>query len=393
MTSSFWLQWRKQFENYGVEPNLTDYHKVMMSQISGVSQKQCNFVAKGLNEALSLLSTENNEWYNQLKEAVVSAGDISEDSLKVSDSFKVTTSDLSVAWGRYNQLKKQFENIPQELQSTQAINDLESAKHLALSLQGKINNFKGQILETFLTGLSETFANITSNVAQNNIDEVINQFAQGIKTANFKVVTNTEGSQRNESIKLSIDDETFIMQGAQQKVDVTLPSPFQSESSWRISAKNYSSLRDIHLLSGGSFLRLVYSGIQPQNNDVFKFLLNALTIPSSNWTNANLDQLKKIFMIQAIAGGQLNNMANVLVITINANKNPFRIISIAALLNSIFETNNLEAILFTPELESSLPLGSIKSRTNADIEAIKNFKVGATLSKSVLTLSYLSQLT
>ena len=393
MTSSFWLRWKDQFENYGIEPNLGDYHKVMMEQIGGVSQAQCNLVAKGLNEALSLLSSENNDWYNQLGEAVVEASDISENSLKVSDSFKVTTSDLSAAWGRYNQLKKQFDQIPQELQSTQAINDLNSAKHLALSLQGKINIFKGQILESFLASLSETFSDIASNVAQDNINEIINNFVQGIKTADFKAVAKTEGSQKNKTIELLIGDQKFLMQGAQQKVDVTLPSPFQSEKSWRISAKNYSSLRNIHLLSGGSFLRLVYSGIQPQNNDTFKFLLNALTIPSSNWTNANLNQLKKIFMIQAIAGGQLNNMANVMVITINSNKNPFRIISISALLNSIFETNNLDAILFTPKLESSLPLGNTDSRTQTDIEEIKNFKVDAILNKSVLTISYLSQLT
>jgi hypothetical protein len=37
MTPSFWLRWQKQFEEYGVEPNLADYHRVMMEQIGGVS--------------------------------------------------------------------------------------------------------------------------------------------------------------------------------------------------------------------------------------------------------------------------------------------------------------------------------------------------------------------
>jgi hypothetical protein len=86
-------------------------------------------------------------------------------------------------------------------------------------------------------------------------------------------------------------------------------------------------------------------------------------------------------------------MANVMVITINNNTKPFRIISISALLNSLFENNNLDAILFTPNLDSSLPLGDTGARTSADIEAIKNLKVDATLSKAVLTISYLSKLT
>ena len=392
MTASFWLQWQKQFENYGHQPNLKDYHNEMMKQISGISQRECNIVAKALNQALSSLSTENDQWFQQLNQAVVNANNFSENDLIIDENFKITTTLAKNAWNEYNKLNKEFYAIPEELRTQAQIDQLSDAKTLAFSLQGKINKFKGQILETFLASLRNTFINVASEVVINNANDLIEKFAQGIKTADFKSIKSTEGSQKNKDISLTINDTNFTMRGAQQKVDVTLPSPFKNQQQWRISAKNYSSLKNVHLLSGGSFLRLVYSGISPQNKYTFKFLLNALTIPSADWTKQNIDWLKKIFMIQAISGGQLNNMANVMVITINTSKNPFRIISIQALLNDIFESNNLKAIIFTPNLDSILPLGNMQARNEASLEAIRNLKVNASLNKSLLSLSYLTQL-
>lgn len=392
MGPTFWLQWQKQFEEEGKAPSLIAAHQILMSKLNGPTQQECNMVADALNMAISSLSTENDEWYLSLQSAISESMPNLTD-LQIKDNFQTTTPALSKAWQEYSKL--QWANkkaLAQGLEMPYDIDTLNKAKKMALTLQGSVSRAKGQTLETFLAGLQETFRTIAENMITDSAESLANFLKQGIQNADFTTVTNTEGLLRNETITLNIDDEKFVLKGAQQKVDITLPSPFSGQSDWRITAKNYSIQKDVHLLSGGSFLRLLYYGVQPTNNDSFKFLLNALTIPSSNWTSANLNQLKKIFMIEAISGGQIDNLANVMVITLNNLKKPFRIISIPDLLTFIFKKNHLDAFIFEPILEKALPIGDKNARTEQDLEAIRNFTVNVTLSKSVLTLQYLKQL-
>ena len=101
MVPSFWLRWRKQFEEYGVEPNLADYHSTMMESLSRVTQTECNTVAKSLNRALSSLASDDDDWYKELSKTISQSSEFS--GVQVYSSFAVKADEVSKAWSAYFQ--------------------------------------------------------------------------------------------------------------------------------------------------------------------------------------------------------------------------------------------------------------------------------------------------
>ena len=413
---SLFLQWKEQFEKAGPGPDLASIYDKLNTQIKGPSQSQCNFVAELLNQVIQENSFDEyaNEILRQIEKA---SSSLSENSLQLSESsnnFKITSKEVGRAWAAFYAKEKEIEENEKMLKNTQgAYNELEQLKKIALSANAKLNQARGQFLESFLHGFSLILQGELNSVANNAVGSLLAEFNQGVKNNDVQLLSGlvdlgmktivssrdlskTEGSLRGGSVDVVIGEEKIKTISSQQKVDVTIPSPFLDGVDWYVSAKNYSTLRNINILGKGSLVGLISQ--QGMTASESKYMYNALTIPSSKsgWVSSNMDQMKKIFALQALTGQKATeNKANVLCLTINDRKKPFRIISIPSLLEKIFEKNSTmakSAFIFNPELESSLPIGDTDARDASIFNALNNFVVSVELSKAVLTLQYINQL-
>jgi hypothetical protein len=128
-------------------------------------------------------------------------------------------------------------------------NEVNDAKRAALSLQGRLSGLSGQAFESLLQVLIPVVKDSVNDIATATVNDLI-----GILDKTVKIETL---GTKNEAISFFIgEDEVKI--SAQGKIDVAARSPFIGEKDLlNISAKNYSKLRDIHLLSGGSVVGLI----------------------------------------------------------------------------------------------------------------------------------------
>ena len=404
---SLWLKWKAQFIE-AEKPNMVAIKTRLLDQIQGdILQAECKELAKKLNKLVHDVSFEgmSQELLNKIVEAskvkLESLGDI--DFKRKYDSkqranFALTSSELQAAWKQVEKLSEGLSKEQKKIQLKNPESDLSKWQKTAYQLEGRLNKVRGQILESFLAAISETVKlyskDMIESVATNEVDNLLellkNKMGEIIIQKGDELVR-TEGADKQQ-VDVVIGDTYIKTINSQKKVDVTIPSPFQDEQSWFISAKNYSRLKDIDLLSNGSILGLLSQGLIPNES---KYFYNAFTIPSSSWTTENMHHIKQIFAIQALSGQKANETkANVLVLSINSNKNPIRVVPIKSLINKIIRDKTQDsAFIFSPNLESLIPSGDTDARNESDIQKVKDYNISIALNRAVLYLSYLNQLT
>lgn len=375
-----------------------------MDQIEGKNiQQECNMMASILNQVIHSGNFET--FSNELLQKVIQATnyDISplgEIGFKTSggksQTLALKSSEASIKWAQFHQKTSGMSKEQQKMMLADKNSDLSKIKKEASSLSGKLNLMKGQILESFLQAISAAIEAESIDMAEAGATDVVVELLKN-KLPNVLItggedLVKTPGS-KSSSINVIIGD-TFIKKiSSQKKVDVEVPSPFLDGTKWFASAKNYSSLQDISLIGNGSLIGLISQGF---NSKESKYVCNAFTIPTSNWTSVNMQQLKQIFAIQALIGQKADEVkANVLVLSINSRpKNPISVISTHALLDKVFNDTKLQhsAFKFNPQLENLLPVGDGTARKQEPSNILNNIAISIALNRSVIAAKYISQL-
>lgn len=401
-TSTLWLQWEKQYKKYKKDNDcsnkLKDVHKEMLRQINLTeSQAECNAIANKFNHLIHQNGFDNFQ-QNLLKKLNEEMQfDINGEN-KVSfigkNNFRITSQRLEINKQEYlNQLKR-FQGTKEEL--VQVLNDKESdlykLKKAVDSENGRLNTIRGQVLESFFKIVSELGNETINKMAEDKLEELMGLL--NIQLLNSKKLSQTKGND-TESINVEINDELIKVISSKIKVDVTLPSPMGGKEEWHSSIKNYSAVRDISLVSNASVIGMISQGMKG-NGSLQKYVYNAFTIPSDKGEaldSASLNNLKKMFIIQALSGQKVEETkANVLILSINNSKNPIRIISIPLLYKVGLEDLKLGLFKFKPEIEEMLPAYNEKtSRPENVFDMVNALTVSVELSKETIKVSKLKE--
>ena len=384
-------EWTKKQNQY-----YKSYEKAknkLLKSIDNFSQREANNLANVLNKIINdqNFSTEkiSQQILSKLPQVIDKSGEQALANLNIDNRFKVSTKSLDSTWQAYHQkvdFYKKTENL-----STEEIDKKEDVHLLlkeALKLQGQLNKTQGDVFEVFLQELIPYLGQKLENFGEDQIIPIIENLSKNLSSKNH---ITTQGSQ-HESIEF-VFEEKRIKISSQGKIDVNVPAPFlDGNFPLKISAKNYSVLRDVHLLEGASVVGLVSQW--PVNQEAKKYFLNGLT----TWEKSTPEQLLQygriLMAIQSLAGksGKSNEMANVLILNVrNNSKNPIRVVSIKDLLDQMDLTNvdDIFTIKFAPQLQL---FKDGEERTKDQFkERLTALKVDTTLNKKYLYLSKLSK--
>ena len=266
---------------------------------------------------------------------------------------------------------------------------MEDALKAALSINGSMNAIRGQIFESFL----QMVIPIISTVGFDEIDTIINQLVENLQ--NSKTAINTTGSTKDK-ISLQLGDKMMQIV-SQGKVDVSVPSPFTTNENIKslISAKNYSSTRDIHILSGAVVVGLMSQW--PVSERDISYGHYGLTVYTPQ--PALLNEMKSLMAIQGLAGSQVQNsdkLANIFILNTQSKKNPIKVVSIPILLDAIFNktTDDNALTYFEILFDKQLQLFSYNEEHDGDnislydnndmIDRLSNLHVNITLKSNVI---------
>ena len=368
--------------------DLKRIHERMIENIPKIDKTSVNNLSKILNQIVTDNSYNENE-FNQkifskipqlLSETIDNNVEEVVKKYNVSSGFQVDYNPeyhktAQQAWKNYSILAKQYKSNPTEINAL----EMKAAKSEALSLQGKLNTLKGQLFEGFLQAAILSIPQDATNLTNDKLNELLSNFISN------QSIINTKGTDRySTSI---VVDEKEIKYMSQGKVDVVGPSPFKNADEMFISAKNYSSLRNIQLVSGANIFGLMDKW--DTNEDTVAYACQILSKKGAyNTTGYNL--IKKIFAIQALVGSNNKDISNILVINIKSRKkNPIVVLSTSNLINQIYnEQNNKKAFIFSPD-----PLNKGQSDTESAFNYLNNIKLSVKLNSEMLKQKYLQNLT
>lgn len=368
-------------------PSLQAAREEMMKKINlDADQNQLNSLSNMLNTIINSEQFQTNNIAEKILERLPQIVDSSSEeaisNLRITSNMKVYTSESREAWSRYTTLAREYKAVVNAgMNDLSLAQDVEAAKKTALSLQGRLSGLSGQAFESLLQVLIPVIKDEVQDLASTTIDELV-----GILDKTSKI--STMGA-KNEYISFFIgEDEVKI--SSQGKIDVQTQSPFISDTDLlKISAKNYSKLRDIHLLSGGSVAGLISQW--PTSDEIKNYYYNALGVwdPSSY-----LQEARMLFAIQSLAGRGDSDLANILILNIRSRKNPISVISIKSLLKGI-EINPIQNEEAFHMKFNSLPAfaqGEMRTSEEEFHSRIKKITLDTTLNKAYLMSRYISQL-
>lgn len=386
------------FEEWQKTNYLSEYQAAktkMISQIENYSQSDAKKLEDILNQIISSDGFNDNiasQLVGKLDSVVRRGGE--QGIYKIGDNLKVSTPELSAAWAQYHKTLNMYKN--DATLAAAGISAEEKAKPLlkqALALQGSLNTIQGDALEGFLQMVLPIVESKVQEVGDVGVESIMAELETALKTTQGTI--KTLGAQ-NRTMEVELDDQKWSIK-SQGKVDVSVPAPsIGKDFAMQITAKNYSSLRDVSLLGGGSAAGLISQW--PVSTAARDHFYNALTV----WEGPEqiLAAGRTLFGIQSLIGaGKEEIKANVMILNIRSNKNPIRVISLSALLKDILKQNSNSEIgsgnPFRVEFNPSLQL--FKKSEGARIEEefvsrVRNLKVDTHLNKAYLHASYLSGL-
>lgn len=386
MTSVFTKMAYAQFSSLP-QPSLQKARDKMMNSINLQSdQAALNSLSKLLNQIVNDNKfTENNiaeKILNRLPQLIDQESERAIQDLKITQNMKVYTEESVAAWSVYSSLAKNYKTALDN-----GINDLalskqvDEAKSRALALQGRLSGLSGQAFESLLQVLLPLVKDNVQDVASTTVNELVQILDKTDKIS-------TAGT-KNTTISFLVDEEEVRI-SSQGKIDVYTESPFLGDSEiLKISAKNYSKLRDIHLLKGGSVVGLISQW--PIENNIKNYYYNALGV----WhPDTYLQEARLLFNIQALAGKGDNDLANVLILNVQSRKNPISVISIKSLLQGI-EANPIEGQSAFNMKFNSLPAyseGEMRKDKKEFTSRLSKITLDTSLNKAYLQLKYISQL-
>lgn len=369
------------------QPSLQQAREEMMKKINlEADQSQLNSLSNMLNQVIRSQQFENShiaeKILERLPQIVDKGGEEAIQNLSITKNMKVYTPESRDAWSRYSQLSRQYkEALDQGINDLALANQVDEAKRAALSLQGRLSGLSGQAFESLLQVLIPIVKENVSDIANTTVNELMSILDKTVKIETL--------GTKNEAVSFFIgEDEVKI--SSQGKIDVSAQSPFIGENDLlNISAKNYSKLRDIHLLSGGSVVGLISQW--PTDNNIKNYYYNALGV----WNpDSYLQEARLLFAIQALAGRGDAELANVLILNIRSRTNPISVISIKSLLRGI-ENNPIEGQTAFNMKFNSLPAyatGEMRTDEQEFKSRISKVTLDTTLNKAYLMTKYISKL-
>ena len=368
-------------------PSLQQVKTAMMEKINlKADQAKLNELTDLLNQIVRSNEFEQSgipkQLLARLPQIVKQGANEAVQEFKITKDLKVYTQASSNAWKKYMEVANQYRQaVNSGLDAISLAKEADAAKKEALSLQGRLSSLSGQALESLLQVLLPQVKQGTADMTGTIVKSVVDQ----LKTMQTVETLGT----KNESITLVLDDEVVKI-SSQGKIDVQTSSPFIGEEDiMKISAKNYSKLRDIHLLSGGSVVGLISQW--PTSESVKNYYYNALGV----WNpDTYLQEARVLFGIQSLAGRGDQDLANILILNIRSRKNPISVISIKALLQGI-ETTPVEGQKAFNMKFNSLPAfakGELRASEQEFSSRVSKVTLDTTLNKAYLTTKYISQL-
>ena len=386
------------FEEWQKKSYLSEYQKAktqMIKQIGNYSQSEARQLETVLNQIVTSTGFNDNIATQLLAKMDSVARRGGEQGLyKIGENLKVSTDALNQAWSDYHKSLNQYRKDADL--AAQGISAEEKAKPLlkrALALQGSLNTIQGDLLESFLQMVLPLIGDQVQDLGEEVIAQITKSLEDSLKGMTGSIKTlGAEGR----TLDVELDGQQWTIK-SQGKVDVSVPAPFVGDDfAMQISAKNYSSLRDVSLLGKGSVAGLVSQW--PVSSEAKDHFYNALTV----WNSPEqiLAAGRTLFGIQSLIGaGRDEIKANVMILNIRANKNPIRVISLSALLQDILQQNTNSEIgsgnPFRVEFNPALQL--FKESEGARVEEeffnrVRGLTVDTHLNKAYLQASYLSGL-
>lgn len=367
------------------KPSLQQVKDEMMKKINlQADQQQLNNLSTKLNQIVLDQSFKDNKIFDKIFNKIPQIVEGGFNNVKIGAKGGVYTNESLRKWQEYNTLSTEYNNLKeQKIENLALAQQKEDALREALSLQGSLNSLQGQAFESLL----QTLLPLVSANVEELSEDVVKSLLEAIQS---KTVIKTKGSDTN-TITIDIDEKKVKIT-SQGKIDVEAPSPFIGDNDLlKVSAKNYSKLRDIHLLSKGSVVGLISQW--PTTNEVKNYYYNALGV----WhPDTFLQEARFILGIQSLAGrgGDQSELANILILNIRSRNNPISVVSIKSLLQNIDLNPQVNDEAAFKMIFNTLPVFNQGEERSADEFRTKVSAVtlDTSLNKAYLTLNYLKNL-
>lgn len=366
-------------------PSLEMARQEMMNKISLESnQSKLNELSVTLNTIVRDQSFETSKIKDallaRLPQVVEKGANEGTSNLQITQNLKVYTPESRAAWQNYTSLANQYKQAVAAGIDTIALQKkVDAAKTAALSLQGSLNSLSGQAFESLLQVLLPLVKDNSAELASTTVQNLV-------KAVESQSVLATSGAQHS-GIQLSLDGK-LVKISSPGKIDVNTSSPFLGDDDlMRISAKNYSSLRDIHLLAGASAVGLISQWPTQANKDYY------YTALGYGKEMVHFTEAKMLFNIQALAGRGEGELANILILNVRSRLNPISVISIRSLLDNIENNPIAHTEAFSTKINSIPQFGENEYPSVEEFaNRVQTITVDTTLNKAYLALSYLRKM-
>lgn len=315
------LQWWHRYAWQNASQPVVELESARQKLMSEIQLNADSTKLQSLEDILNNIMTSNT--FNKAAQEVLNKIPTKIDSaINVTKNLGVTTAESEDLWSQYKTKLSHYENnLAQGINDLSEVAEVEAAKKRAISLQSSLNNLRGQVLESSLDILLPLITTSSNTMIDQTIDNML-------ETIKGKKDVKTKGSTSND-IEYYLDEEKVTI-STQGKIDVEAKSPFIGEDDiLKISAKNYSRIRNIHLLSGASVAGLISQW--PTNNEVQNYYYNALGYGTVEVFNA----AKLLIGTQALAGKGGEDLSNILILNVRNREKPIKVISIRQLLETI----------------------------------------------------------
>ena len=376
--------WAKQ----NVENNYRTQIKNAISRLNAnFDQQKANALAAVLNDYL-----HNDIGAQFRKDAIQTLQEKNNELLINANSLAVSTEESRQAWQKFREAEEVYKNLVRQCEKiqTQEVNSaldaakkrVEDARRQALTLQGSINKYKGDLLEQFLAVCAPAMAAGIIDLSNTTTNELMKEISGKVVGSKTQMIITAKGQK-----------------SSQQKTDIEIKFdiPQLDINTLNLSAKNYSALRNISLTNNASLVGLTNAW---SNSDLQTDFYNALSVwnPTSRLL---LGQL--LICIQALIGTNITDgsLVNYLVLNVSSKKEKsIRILSIYSfLINQLNSIQSIENVFYgpTPMFQfQMIPAPQWWTKPNKRNESEMQEKINQSivnvhLCKSMLYLHMLSQ--
>ena len=371
------------WKSFKTKPNLNNVVSRLRKNLTVLKPKA---KVEELEEALNQLVLNNtnftdetvNQIYTRLPQVLSKVGE-NNNIITVNNRFQVSSQEASTAWAEYIRLRNQYTQEASNID----IDRLENAKTQAIAATAKLNTIKGQLFESFL----QATLPILNDTADEMIAQTANELTDMLQNTTGPI--STQGSQHS-SVTYTFNGKTTTV-SSQGKVDVQVKSPLLDGQELFVSAKNYSKLRNIGLLSKANVLGLM-AAWPNTSDDMINYACQVLT-KNKEIDNADNDILDKIFIIQALAGSKSaqDAGANLLITNIASRKQrPISVMYIPDMITELVEESEDFHRNFIIEPENRFQ--NFAANEEAENYLQKQLRLSVHLDKEVLKNHYLRQL-